>query len=81
MFSERLPKMSELSSNPTFQARPLKSASGWYVRVVWPNGKRDHIPGFVTQKEAQRCIEGNASAWLSEHSTVASAFGRLVPTS
>ena len=73
--------MSELSSSPAFEARPLKSASGWYVRVVWPNGKRDHIPGFVTQKEAQRWIEGNASAWLSEHSTVASAFGRLAPTS
>jgi hypothetical protein len=72
--------MSEVSSSPVFEARPLKSASGWYVRVVWPNGKRDHIAGIVTQKEAQRWIEGNASAWLSEHSTVASAFGRLATT-
>ena len=58
--------MNEPSSNPTFEARPLKSASGWYVRVAWPNGKRDHVPGFVTQQEAQRWIEGKAPAWLSE---------------
>jgi hypothetical protein len=54
------PIMEEPSSNPAFEARPLKSASGWYVRVAWPNGKCDHVPGFVTQHEAQRWIEGKA---------------------
>jgi hypothetical protein len=54
------------NSNPGFEVRRLKSASGWYVRVAWPNGKRDHIPGFVSQQEAQRWIEGKAPAWLSE---------------
>jgi hypothetical protein len=44
--------MEEPSSNPAFEARSLKSASGWYVRVAWPNGKRDHVPGFVTQHSA-----------------------------
>ena len=69
--------MNEPSSNPAFEARPLKSARGWYVRVAWPNGKRDHIPGFVTQQEAQRWIEAKATAWVSEQSSVAGAFGRL----
>jgi hypothetical protein len=46
--------MDEPNSNPGFEARRLKSASGWYVRVAWPNGKHDHIPGFVSQQEAQR---------------------------
>jgi hypothetical protein len=81
MFFREAPKMSEPSSSPAFEARPLKAARGWYVRVAWPNGKRDHIPGFVTQQEAQRWIEGHAAAWLSERSSVAGAFGRLATAS
>jgi hypothetical protein len=69
--------MGQPTSNPTFEVRPLKSARGWYVRVAWLNGKRDHIPGFVTQQEAQRWIEGNAPAWLSDRRSVAGAFGLL----
>ena len=57
-----------LNSNPTFEARPLTSASGWYVRVAWLSGKRDHIPGFVSQREAQQWIEGKAPTWLSAQS-------------
>jgi hypothetical protein len=49
--------MNERDANPAFEARRLKSAPGWYVRVVWSHGKRDHIPGFVTQEEALRWIE------------------------
>jgi hypothetical protein len=45
------------NSNPAFEARRLTSVSGWYVRVAWLNGKRDHIPGFVSHREAQRWIE------------------------
>jgi hypothetical protein len=55
------------SSNPAFEARHLTSASGWYVRVAW-NGKRDHIPGFVSQREAQHWIEEKAPTWLSAQS-------------
>src|ERR1700730_11027573 len=57
--------MDEPNSNPGFEARRLISASGWYVRVAWSNGERDPIPGFVSQQEAQRWIEGKAPAWLS----------------
>jgi hypothetical protein len=69
--------MDERNSTPVFEARPLKSAYGWYVRVAWPNGKHDHIPGFVTQQEAQRWIDGKAEAWLSERCNTSEAFGRL----
>ena len=51
---------------PAFEARRLSSAKGWYVRVVWPHGKREHIPGFVSQQEAVRWIEKKAKAWLTE---------------
>jgi hypothetical protein len=70
--------MDEPGSTPAFEARPLKSASGWYVRVAWPNGKYDHVPGFVTRQEAQRWIEGKALAWLSERCIAPEAFGRPV---
>jgi hypothetical protein len=53
-------------SNPAFEARRLKSAPGWYVRVAWPHGKRDHIPGFISQQEALRWIETKARSWVSE---------------
>jgi hypothetical protein len=69
--------MNEPSSNPAFEARPLKSASGWYVRVAWPDGRRDHIPGFVSQQEAQRWIEAKAPTWLSERRSAPKAFGRF----
>ena len=75
------PIVDELSTNPAFEARPLKSASGWYVRVAWSNGKREHVPGFVTQQEAQRWIEGKAPAWLSERCSAPQAFGRLATAS
>jgi hypothetical protein len=55
-------------SNPAFEARHLTSASGWYVRVAWLHGKRDHIPGFVSQREAQRWIEEKSPTWLSTQS-------------
>jgi hypothetical protein len=73
--------MNEASSKPAFEARPLKSARGWYVRVAWPNGKHDHIPGFVTQQEAQRWIEVKASGWLSERRSTSAVFGRLATAS
>jgi hypothetical protein len=68
--------MDNPSSSPTFEARHLASATGWYVRVAWSNGTRDHIPGFVSHREAQRWIEENAPAWLSAQSARAS-FGHL----
>jgi hypothetical protein len=49
--------------------------------MTGPNGKRDHIPGFVTQQEAQRWIEVKAPAWLSERSNTPAAFGRLAAVS
>jgi hypothetical protein len=51
---------------PAFEARSLVSVSGWYVRVLWPHGKREHIPGFTSQREALRWIEEKAKSWLAE---------------
>jgi hypothetical protein len=58
--------MNESNAEPAFETRQLKSAPGWYVRVAWSHGKRDHIPGFVSQQEALRWIETKARSWISE---------------
>jgi hypothetical protein len=58
--------MNDANAHPAFEARRLKSAPGWYVRVAWAHGKRDHIPGFVSQQEALRWIETKARSWVSE---------------
>jgi hypothetical protein len=67
--------MFEQKSNPAFQARRLSSAPGWYVRVAWPRGKCEHIPGFVSQREAVRWIEERAKAWLSERNMFPATHG------
>jgi hypothetical protein len=54
----------------------LKSAPGWYVRVAWSHGKRDHVPGFISQQEALRWIETKARSWVSEQ-TAGSSFKGL----
>jgi len=69
-----------LSSNPAFEARRLTSASGWYVRVAWLNGRRDHIPGFASKQEAQRWIEEKATTWLSAHSRASEPYYRGLAT-
>jgi hypothetical protein len=67
--------MNELNTDPVFEARRLKSAPGWYVRVAWSHGKRDHIPGFISQQEALRWIETKARAWVSEQTARTSFRG------
>ena len=73
--------MNESNADPAFEVRRLKSAPGWYVRGAWAHGKRDHIPGFVSEQEAQRWIEVKAPAWLSERLSTSAAFGRLATAS
>jgi hypothetical protein len=63
--------MLEENAYPAFEARSLSSAPGWYVRVVWPHGRREHIPGFISQREAVCWIEQKAKAWLSERTAAA----------
>jgi len=67
--------MNHLDPNVVFEARRLARAPGWYVRVAWPDGRHDHVPGFVTEDEAQRWIERKAEAWLSQRGTDPFPFG------
>jgi hypothetical protein len=67
--------MNHPNSNVAFEAKRLARAPGWYVRVAWPDGRHDHVPGFVSEDEALRWIERKAEAWLSERGTDPILFG------
>jgi hypothetical protein len=49
---------------PTFEARRLKSAPGWYVRVSWRYGQVEHVSGFASADEAERWISEKSEGWL-----------------
>jgi hypothetical protein len=66
--------MTDWNPSVSFEARRLARAPGWYVRVAWPNGRCDHIPGFVTQSEALRWIDQKGEAWVNEANTPEIAF-------
>jgi hypothetical protein len=42
--------MDEIKSDPIFEARPLKSARGWFVRVWWRYGQVEHVGGFTSEQ-------------------------------
>ncbi|MGO9701283.1 MAG: hypothetical protein ACLPX7_18685 [Xanthobacteraceae bacterium] len=48
---------------PTFEARLLKSASGWYVRVSWRYGQVDDVIGFIGEHDAERWIDEKSKEW------------------
>jgi hypothetical protein len=50
--------------DPVFEARRLKSAPGWYVRVLWRYGQAEHVSGFASEQDAARWIEQKSEAWL-----------------
>ena len=68
--------MNQPNPNVVVEARRLARAPGWYVRIAWPNGRHEHIPGFVNQDEALRWIQQKAQAWLSERGTGPSFVGQ-----
>ena len=56
--------LAEAKRSPTFEVRQLKSAPGWYVRVLWQYGQEQHISGFARADEAQNWIDKKSVGWL-----------------
>jgi hypothetical protein len=49
----------------TFEARPLKVGSGWYVVVTYPGGMQEHVAGFHGELEAKQWLDGTGyQMWL-----------------
>jgi hypothetical protein len=77
MFFREAPAMNEPNSNPPLRPDPSRQHVDGTSELLGPTAKRDHIPGFVTQQEAQRWIEVKAPGWLSERCGTSAVFGRL----
>jgi hypothetical protein len=56
--------MDEVKPDPIFEARHLKSGSGWYVWISWGYGQVEHVSGFASRNEAQKWIDEKSGAWL-----------------
>jgi hypothetical protein len=58
-------------SKVTFDPKPLKSGTGWYVVATYPGSQQEHIPGFKTEAEAVEWLASTyASACLSQSRTM-----------
>ena len=62
-------RAAEAKAHPTFEARPLKSAPGWYVRVLWRYGHVEHVGGFASADEAETWINKKSEQWLRNRET------------
>jgi hypothetical protein len=56
--------LAEAKCPPTFEVHQLKSAPGWYVRVLWQYGQEQHVSGFASADEAQNWIHKKSEGWL-----------------
>ena len=57
--------MAKNASKVTFDPKPLKSGTGWYVVATYPSGQQEHIAGFKSESEADEWLAGNrCQAWL-----------------
>ena len=49
----------------TLTPQPIKGARGWFVRVVFPDGREKRISRFSTQVEAEAWIANESDDWLA----------------
>jgi len=49
----------------TFDPKPLKSGTDWYVVATYPSGQHEHITGFKTEADAIEWLDSSRrQAWL-----------------
>jgi hypothetical protein len=58
--------MDEVVPEPIFEARSLRSARGWYVRVSWGYGQVEHVGGFASGADAEKWIKEKSAIWLRD---------------
>jgi hypothetical protein len=61
--------MDEVKPDPIFEARSLKSARGWYVRVSWRYGQEEHVGGFASGDDAEKWIKEKSKAWIRDRAS------------
>ena len=49
----------------TFDPKPQRSGTGWYLVATYPGSQQEHIPGFKTEAEAVEWLASSrCQAWL-----------------
>jgi hypothetical protein len=43
----------------------LKTGTGWYVLVTWPEGQTEQVSGFFTERQAIDWIADKSDSWRS----------------
>ena len=49
----------------TLTPHPIKGSPGWFVQVVFPDGREKRISRFLTKAEAEAWIANEADDWLA----------------
>jgi NTP pyrophosphatase (non-canonical NTP hydrolase) len=52
---------------PTMTPKPMGFFSDWVVDVVWPDGQREKVTGFTSERHAQGWIKHESPGWLAGH--------------
>jgi hypothetical protein len=68
--------MEKVKADPIFEARSLRSAPGWYVRVSWRCSQVEHVGGFASDHDAQKWIEEKSEGWLRDRVSARSSVFR-----
>ena len=49
----------------TLTPRPIKGSPGWFVQILFPDGREKRISRFETEAEAQAWIANESDDWLA----------------
>jgi hypothetical protein len=49
----------------TLTPQPIKGSSGWFVQILFPDGREKRISRFITAAEAQAWIDNESDDWLA----------------
>jgi hypothetical protein len=52
---------------PSATVRPMPDWSGWYVELVWPDGRVEHIDKFGSVSTAQDWISRELPAYFQDY--------------
>jgi hypothetical protein len=49
----------------TLKARPIKGSPGWFVQILFPDGRERRISAFATEADAHKWIQNESDDWLA----------------
>jgi len=55
---------------PSTRVRPMPDWSGWYVELIWPDGRVDHIDKFGSASTARAWISRELPSYLADDGAV-----------